>query len=66
MVVGDENKMKKFQDEFEIISDFKLLPLGWGTQHSSLEFLSLSNIFFSTWSFLVCTDISTHKYFLDA
>ena len=27
MVVGDENKTKKFQGEFEIISDFKLLPL---------------------------------------
>ena len=26
MVVGDENKTKKFQGEFEIISDFKLLP----------------------------------------
>ena len=36
MVVGDENKTKKFQGEFEIISDFKLLPLGLGTQLSSL------------------------------
>lgn len=42
MVVGyKKKKMKKFQGEFEIISDFKLLPLKLGTQYSSLKFLSL-------------------------
>lgn len=59
-LVGDQKKMKKFQGEFEIISDFKLLPLKSGTQYGSLEFLSLTVCM----ELLVSIDISTGKHFL--